>query len=153
MAKVSAIPEGLQAVVPSLVFTDCSAALAFYVKAFGAVETSRAPDPTGKKIWHASFTIGDTTLFCMDEFPDMGARARPGSFWIYGESIDERFKRAVEAGAKPTMEPQDAFWGDRFGVVVDPFGNQWTLAQRTRNMSPAEMKAAEDAFIAGQAKK
>ena len=153
MAKVSAIPEGLHTVVPSLVLSNCSEALAFFAKALGAVETSRAPDPSGKKIWHASFKIGDSTFYCNDEFPEMGARARPASFWIYGEAIDARFKRAVEAGAKATMEPTDGFWGDRFGVVVDPYGNQWTLAQRVKNLTPAEVQAAAEAFAEQQAKK
>jgi PhnB protein len=153
MAKVSAIPEGLHTVVPSLVLSNCSEALAFFAKALGAVETSRAPDPSGKKIWHASFKIGDSTFYCNDEFPEMGARARPASFWIYGEAVDARFKRAVEAGAKATMEPTDGFWGDRFGVVVDPYGNQWTLAQRVKDLTPAEVQAAADAFADQQAKK
>jgi uncharacterized glyoxalase superfamily protein PhnB len=150
MAKLSAIPEGQQSVVPSLVFSNCTEALAFLAKAFGAVETGIAPDPSGKKIWHASFKIGDTTFFCSDEFPEMGAQARPASFWIYGEDIDARFKRAVASGATAAMEPTDAFWGDRFGVVVDPYGNQWTLAQRMKELTPAEMKAAADAFAASQ---
>jgi PhnB protein len=148
MAKVSAIPEGQHTVVPSLVLSNCSEALAFFAKALGAVETSRALDPSGKKVWHAAFKIGDSTFYCCDEFPEMGARARPASFWIYGEDIDARFERAVASGAKASMAPTDGFWGDRFGIVVDPYGNQWTLAQRVKNMSPAEMKAAADAFTA-----
>jgi uncharacterized glyoxalase superfamily protein PhnB len=150
MAKVSAIPEGLHSVVPALVFSNCNEALAFLAKAFGAVETSRAPDPSGKKIWHASFKIGDSTFYCSDEFPEMGAKARPASFWIYGEDIDARFKRAVASGAKAAMEPTDGFWGDRFGEVVDPYGNQWMLAQRVKNLTPAEIQAAAEAFTAGQ---
>jgi PhnB protein len=152
MAKVSAIPEGLHSVVPALTFKNCSEALAFMTKAFGAVETSRAPDPSGKKVWHASFKIGDSTFYCNDEFPEMGATQQPASFWIYGENIDARFKRAVEAGAHPAMEPTDAFWGDRFGVVSDPYGNKWTLAQRIKNVTPEEMQAAADAFAKEQAK-
>jgi uncharacterized glyoxalase superfamily protein PhnB len=80
----------------------------------------------------------------------MEARAHPADFWIYGEDIDTRFKRAVASGAKASMEPMDGFWGDRFGVVVDPYGNRWTLAQRVANLNPAEMKAAADAFLADQ---
>jgi PhnB protein len=153
MAKVSAIPEGLHTVVPALVLSNCSEALAFFAKALGATETSRALDPSGKKVWHASFKIGDSTFYCSDEFPEMEARARPANFWIYGEEVDTRFKRAVAGGAKATMQPTDGFWGDRFGVVVDPYGNQWTLAQRVKNLTPAEMQAAADAFANQQKKK
>jgi PhnB protein len=60
MAKISAIPEGLHSVTPSLVFKNCNEALGFMAKAFGAVEVSRAPDPSNKKIWHAQFKIGDS---------------------------------------------------------------------------------------------
>jgi PhnB protein len=148
MSKVSAIPQGMHTVTPELTLKNCSEALAFYAKAFGAVETSRAPDPSGTKIFHASFTMGDSTLYCSDEFPEMGIVARPARFWIYGESVDARFQRAVDAGAQAAMAPTDAFWGDRFGIVTDPFGNQWTLAQRIKDLSPAEMKAAGDAFFA-----
>ena len=153
MSQVSAIPPGMNTVTPELTFKNCSEALAFYAKAFGAVETSRAPDPSGKKIFHASFTIGDSAFYCSDEFPEMGILARPARFWIYGESVDARFQRAVEAGAQPAMPPSDAFWGDRFGMVIDPFGLQWTLAQRIRELSPAQMKAAGDAFFAEMSQK
>ena len=148
MSTVAAIPRGMHTVTPELTLKNCSEALAFYAQAFGAVETSRAPDPSGKKIFHASFTMGDSTLYCSDEFAEMGIVARPARFWIYGESVDARFQRAVEAGAQPAMPPADAFWGDRFGIVIDPFGNQWTLAQRVKDLSPAEMKAAGEAFFA-----
>ena len=151
MAKVSAIPEGQHSVTPALTFKNCNEALAFMTKAFAAVETSRAPDPSGKKVWHASFKIGDSTFYCNDEFPEMGVSAQSASFWIYGDNIDARFRRAVEAGAQPAMEPTDAFWGDRFGIVVDPYGNKWTLAQRVKNVSPEEMQAAADAFAKEQA--
>ena len=152
MSKVAAIPKGMHTVTPNLTIKGCAEALGFFTKAFGAEETSRSPDPTGK-IMHASFKIGDSTFYCSDEFPEMGALAKPASFWIYGDDIDGRHKRAVAAGAKAAMEPSDAFWGDRFSKVIDPYGNDWTLAQRIKEMTPAEMKAAADAFFAEMSKK
>jgi PhnB protein len=151
MSKVAAVPKGLHTVTPNLTLKNCSEALAFYAKAFGAVELSRAPHPSGK-VMHAAFTIGDSTFYCSDEFPEMGALARPASFWVYGEDIDGRHRTAVAAGAKVAMEPTDAFWGDRFSKVVDPWGNDWTLAQRVKDLTPAEMKAAGEAFFAEMSK-
>jgi len=147
------IPEGMHSVTPALTLKNCAEALEFYKKAFGALEVDRAGDPSGKKIWHAAFKIGDSTIFCNDEFPEMGAIARPASLWIYGPDIDARFERAVAAGAVAAMPPADAFWGDRFAKVTDPFGNDWTLAQRVKNLTPAEMNAAADAAIAAMNKK
>lgn len=63
-------------------------------------------------------------------------------------SRNGRHARAVAAGAKATFPPTDAFWGDRFGKVLDPWGNDWTLAQRIKDLTPAEMKAAGEAFFA-----
>src|SRR5688500_12301753 len=148
MPKVSAIPKGLHTVTPALTVKGCSEALAFYAKAFGAVEMSRAPDASGKKIMHAAFMIGDSAFYINDELPEMGAFAHPANFWIYGEDVDRRHARAVAAGARATMPPTDAFWGDRFSKVLDPWGNDWTLAQRIKDLTPAEMKAAGEAFFA-----
>jgi hypothetical protein len=40
------------------------------------------------------------------------------------------------------------FWGDRMGSVQDPFGNRWTLAQHTKDLSPEEVQRGQDAFVA-----
>ena len=50
--------------------------------------------------------------------------------------------RAAAAGATVIMPPWDAFWGDRYGQVVDPFGHVWSMATHIRDVSPAEMEEA-----------
>jgi uncharacterized glyoxalase superfamily protein PhnB len=145
---VKPIPEGLHTVTPSMTLDGCAEAIDFYKKAFGAVEVQRAPDPTGKKIWHAQIRIGDSAIFVNDTFPEMGSTANTSRLWIYAENVDVAFKRAVDAGAEVKMPPADMFWGDRMASVVDRWGNRWTLAQRTRDVSPEEMKrAAEEAAV------
>jgi uncharacterized glyoxalase superfamily protein PhnB len=149
MSKVNAVPEGLRSVTPQLTLPACVEALAFYAKAFGAKEKARAADPSGKKIWHAELQIGDSVVFANDAFPEMGGPGpQVACLWLYGEDVDGRFARAVEAGVKVVMPPADMFWGDRMCKVTDPWGNEWCLAQRTRNMTPEEMKKAEAEFVA-----
>jgi uncharacterized glyoxalase superfamily protein PhnB len=148
MSKVRAIPEGLHAVTPQLTIDGASEAIAFYKKAFGAEEIARALDPSGKKIWHAEISLGDSRLYVNDAFPEMGGPANKTRLWFYSENVDTLFKRATEAGAKIKMPLGDMFWGDRLGAVVDPWGNEWTLAQRVKDMTPEEMKQAQDAFVA-----
>jgi PhnB protein len=46
------------------------------------------------------------------------------------------------------MAPADMFWGDRMGQLVDPFGQKWTIATHVKDMTPAEQKAAGEAFVA-----
>ena len=139
------IPEGLRTITPQMTIDGCAEAIAFYKKAFGAEEVMRAPDPSGKKIWHAMIRIGDSTIFVNDAFPEMGGGANKTSLWIYtADSVDAAFKRAVDAGAKVVMPLADMFWGDRMGAVTDRWGNRWTIAQHSKDMSPEDMKRAQD---------
>jgi len=150
MAK--AVPEGMHTITVQLAIDGCDKAIEWYKKAFGAELLSRAPDPSGKKVWHASMRIGNSTFFVNDVFPEMGGGAQTASLWIYSDNIDQWFKRATEAGAKVTMPMADMFWGDRMGAVQDPFGNKWNLAQHVKDMTPDEMKKAQDAFVASMKK-
>ena len=152
MSKVKAVPEGLHTVTAQLSVDGASDAIEFYKKAFGAEETARAPDPSGKKIWHASIRIGDSQVFVNDVFPEMGGGARKTSLWLYVENVDPLFKRATGAGATVRMPLADMFWGDRIGCVVDKWGNEWNLAQHVKDMTPDDMKKAQDAFVAGTKK-
>jgi PhnB protein len=137
MAKVNAIPEGFHTVTPQLSLENAAEAIELYKKAFGAEERSRAIDPSGKKVWHCELRIGNSPLFVNDVFPEMGGKPFPASMWLYVENVDQAFQRAVAAGCKATMPPADMFWGDRFSKVVD----KW-------DMTPDEMKKAEQAFVA-----
>jgi PhnB protein len=148
-AMTKPVPEGLRTITPQLALGNCAEAIEFYKQAFGAEEKFRAADPSGKKIWHAEIQIGDSKLFVNDEFPEMGAQVgRTSTLWIYGDQVDARFKRAVDAGAKVKMPLADMFWGDRMGIVADQWGNEWALAQHVKDLTPAEMQAAQGKMIA-----
>ena len=149
-----AIPEGLRSVTPALTIDGCAEAIELYRKAFGAEEVSRAVDPSGKKVWHAQLKIGDSAVFVNDTFPEMGSGPGAASLWIYVDNAEAAFKRAADAGLTVTMPVADMFWGDRLGALKDRWGNQWTIAQRVKDLSPAEMKrASEEAAAAWRQKK
>lgn len=152
MAKVSAIPAGMHTITLGLTVEGAAEAIAFYARAFGAEEITRAMDPTGKKVWHSMIRIGDSAIFVNDAAPDMGAVPMPSKIWIYGDGVDAAFKRATDAGAKVGMPPADMFWGDRIAQVSDRWGNVWMLAQHMRDLTPAEMKKAQDDFVASMKK-
>ena len=46
----------------------------------------------------------------------------------------------------------DAFWGDRYGMIVDPYGHAWAIATHQKDMSPDEMKKAGEEFCANMNK-
>lgn len=154
---VAAIPPDMHTVTPHLVCEGAAAALAFYQQAFNAVETARLADPKGK-IMHASMRIGDSTIMLVDDYPDYGSlgpkalKGSPVTLHLYVADVDAAFAQAVAAGATARMAPADMFWGDRYGVLVDPFGHNWSIATHVRDMTPEEMRRAmdeQDAFGCG----
>ena len=149
MAK--AIPEGLRSVTPALTVDGCAEAIETWKKAFGAEEMMRAPDPTGKKVWHAAVRIGDSVIFANDTMPEMPPVAKQARLWLYQDGVDRAFDRAKKAGLKVAMEPADMFWGDRIAEVHDRWGNQWILAQHVKDLTPEQMKKAQDEFVAQMA--
>jgi uncharacterized glyoxalase superfamily protein PhnB len=152
------IPAGQEHLIPHLVCDQCSEAIEFYKKAFGAEEIHRMPAPDGRRIMHAAIKIGKSFVFLADDFPEYcGGKAQspkalqgtPVSIHHYVENCDAAVKRAQDAGATVLMPASDMFWGDRYGVVIDPYGHKWTFATHIKDMTPAEMQAAaRDAFAA-----
>jgi uncharacterized glyoxalase superfamily protein PhnB len=139
----------MRTVTAMLAVDGAAEAIDLYARAFGAVELpGRAPDPSGKKIWHAEIRIGDSIVFVNDASPEMGNPARPSALWLCVEDCDAFYARAVAAGLKSEMPPMDMFWGDRHARVSDKFGNAWAIATRVEDLTPEEMKVKEAAFIA-----
>jgi PhnB protein len=144
---VKPIPDGMHSLTPYLICANAADAIAFYTKAFNAVEQYRLPGPGGK-VMHACLKIGDSMLMLTDEWPDHQAlgpnslKGTPVTIHHYVEDVDASFKQAVDAGATVTMPVADMFWGDRYGQLKDPFGHSWSLATHTRDLSQEEIQQA-----------
>jgi PhnB protein len=144
---VRPIPEGFRTVTPHLVCGDAAAAIAFYQQAFGATEVGRMSMPNGK-IGHAELRIGDSRLMLADAFPEYGSndplvlKGSPVVIHLYVDHADAVWDQAIVAGATPIMPLADAFWGDRYGQVQDPFGHRWSIATHQREVSMDDMQAA-----------
>ncbi len=146
------IPDGFHTTTPSLVVSNSKEAIEFYKKAFNAHEIYQMPAPDGKTM-HAMVQIGDSFVMMSDEFPNMGSKSPSTlggtavTLHLYVDDADKIFNQAVEAGATVAMPIMDAFWGDRFGSIIDPFGHSWAIATHQKDVSPEEMrKAGEEAF-------
>jgi PhnB protein len=155
-SKESSMPINVEpALSPHLVVDDAAAAIDFYVKAFGAEELGRVPGPDGRLI-HAALRINGFTVMLNDDFPEMcGGKSMtpkslggtPVTIHLTVTDVDSKFQRAVDAGATVVGALEDQFWGDRYGVVEDPFGHRWSLGQPVREVSIDEIQAA----MSGQA--
>jgi uncharacterized glyoxalase superfamily protein PhnB len=119
----------------------------FYKKAFGAVEETRLHGPEGK-VMHGCVRIGDSPVMLVDEAPQWNSlgpkslKGTPVTIHLYVEDADAFVARAQRAGATVTMPVQDMFWGDRYGVINDPFGHSWSVATHMRDVTPEEMRKA-----------
>ena len=142
------------AVLPHLTVHDAAAAIDFYVKAFDAVELGRVPGPDGKKLIHAALRLNGATIMLNDDFPEMtdgksmtptALGGTPVTIHLTVTDVDAKFAKAVDAGATVVMPLGDQFWGDRYGVLRDPFGFLWSLGQPVREVSAEEIAEAVSA--------
>lgn len=155
MAKAaSPIPPGFHTITPELNVKGAAKYSEFLQKAFGAVEKGRSPGPGGK-LMHVEVHIGDSILMFADHFPELGAPATvegnyPITFYLYVPDVDALWKKAIAAGCTETMPLSDAFWGDRYGQVKDPFGFNWALATRKEELTPAEIEERQKRAFSGR---
>jgi PhnB protein len=142
--KVSPVPEDFHTITPHLVVRGVVKAVEFYERAFGASELYRNLAPDGVSVMHSEMLLGSSRFFVNDEFPEYGVlspealNGSPVTLHLYVEDVDSFFGQAVEAGAEIAMPVADAFWGDRYGILVDPFGHRWSVASRIEDLSPDE---------------
>ena len=138
------------AVSPHLVVDGAAAAIDFYVKAFDAVEYGRVPGPDGRLI-HAALNVNGSMVLLNDDFPEhsggksMTPRAlggTPVTIHLTVTDVDAKYQKAVDAGATVIAPLEDQFWGDRYGIVRDPFGHQWSLGQPVREVGIDEIEQA-----------
>lgn len=147
---VDPVPEEYRTVTPYLTVRDAARAIAFYEEAFGAEEVHRMETPDGQ-VMHAELAIGPSRVMVSEEFPQWehhGPQAlggTPVTLQLFSEDVDAAWERAIDAGAEVHRELMNAFWGDRYGTLVDPFGHRWGLAQRIEEVGEEEMqrRAAE----------
>lgn len=130
----AAPPRSLTAgVVPYLNIDGASEAAAFYGRAFGAKEIARMPGQDGKRLMHCHLEINGGSLMLADNFPEMGfppvQRTLSDVMHLIVEDGDAWWSRAIGAGCKQEMPFERAFWGDRYGVLSDPFGVRWALVE------------------------
>jgi PhnB protein len=144
-AMSEAAPFAVYEVYPYLRLRHAAEAIDFYKRAFGATELFRLAE-RGGRIGHAEIRIGATTLMLADEYPEygiVGPQTLGGTTFamhLHVDNADAWIERAVQAGAVITRPAADAFYGERSGVVRDPFGHEWLVGHQTEEVSVEEMQ-------------
>lgn len=132
------------AVTPHLFVRNTDGAVSFYVKAFGAVELFRNSLPDGTVLF-VELALGQGRVLISEETPSLNALSPPtigGSpvmLMVEVDDVDELARRAVEAGAEVDMPVQEMFWGERYGVLVDPFGHRWAISTVREQLTPDDI--------------
>jgi uncharacterized glyoxalase superfamily protein PhnB len=150
------VPDGQHTLSSHLTVKGATKAIEFYKKAFGATEQHRFDGPGGS-IMHATLKVGDSLFFLNDEMPMPGGGRSPQSIGgtpvtlnLYVSDCDKVYKQAIAAGAKQVMALEDQFWGDRYGIVDDPFGHRWAIATRKEDLTNEELAQRSRDFMEKQ---
>ena len=143
--RAKPIPDDSQHATPYLSVRDGAKAIEFYRRAFSAVELIRMDQPDGR-VGHAELRIGKAHFMLADEFPSMGhvgpqtLGGTSVTISLYVEDVDKFVEHAVSQGAKVARPVADQFYGDRVGVLEDPFGHRWSFSTRLEDLTPEEMQ-------------
>lgn len=122
---------------PYLRIKGARQAIELYKAAFGAKVRMLMDADDKVRIMHADLIINGGELMLSDVFPEYGtavttspveARTTTVSVHLQVDDADKWWARATGAGCVPVMPLADQFWGDRFGMVKDPFGHVWSIA-------------------------
>jgi PhnB protein len=135
-------------VVVALTVENAQAAIQWYTDILGAVEVFRIPDNQGG-IAHAALELGDSVITINSEYPASlrvspnnvcgtpGARAVACNLFVGDAQV--AFDSAVGSGATPIEPVATQFWGDRTGIICDPFGHHWKLSQNMMPQTPQDI--------------
>jgi uncharacterized glyoxalase superfamily protein PhnB len=156
MAIIGGKPQNRR-IAAHLIVKGIEKAIDFYERAFGARVLYRSAIPPEGAVLHAQLAIADSVVLLSEENMGMpeevmaqhevGMRTRSPEtlkgtsviLELYVEDVDAAYTRAIDAGAAPKIPVANAFYGDRYGQLTDPFGHVWALATPLEWLTPEEV--------------
>lgn len=141
---IKAIPEGYAGFIPGMNLKGAAKAIEFFTKVFGAELVEKYEGPNGHLIHVDMKMCGGHIMFAESvRDPVMNFHGM-----MYVNDCDAVFKKATDNGATVKRPLTDQFYGDRSGTVIDPFGNEWTVATHKEDVSKEEMQRRMQAMMA-----
>jgi catechol 2,3-dioxygenase-like lactoylglutathione lyase family enzyme len=108
----------------TVVTADMAASVAFYTD-LGFEVAYGGPDAA-----FTSFHVGPRSFLNVQLDAEW---VPPGRVWgrtiVWVDDVDEVHRRAVAHGHRPSSEPADAPWGERYFHVLDPGGHELSVAR------------------------
>jgi uncharacterized glyoxalase superfamily protein PhnB len=137
-------------------YRDAGAAARWLCEAFGFQEHDRAQELDGR-VRYISLRLGDSVVLVrpvassvLDEHmvqPDAIGGASTQICYLTVADVASHHARAVGAGAKAALEPQDDGLGGRFYTCRDPEGHLWSFGTRTYGVAHEAASAFEPAEL------
>jgi len=121
---VSYMRAGFHSITPYVEVPQAAEMIDFVKSVFDAQELYRGTGSAGGI--HAEVRIGDSMMMIGGGSALLGTPT-PTMFQYYVPNVDEVYARAIAAGATESLGLTEQ-WGDRFGAVRDPFGNEWIIS-------------------------
>lgn len=129
MSEAKGMP--MQGVIPYLAIEQTDEAIAFYKRAFGALQWGDAARNDEGQVMNVGLEINGGMIMLSGVFPDMGQPAARGGQGFTMQLVvlngDLWWDRAVDAGCEVKTPFAQQFWGDRYGQLRDPFGIDWAI--------------------------
>lgn len=148
---MSDLPGEFPGPTPQIVVDDAEAAIRFYGTVFAADELVRNHAPDGR-VMHCELLMYGGRILVVDDFEEdeVVSPLRLGGstvrLHLYVPDADAVYERALGAGATSLMAPCDAFWGDRYAIVRDPYGHHWSIATQREDLSVSELEERGDGW-------
>jgi PhnB protein len=145
----------MASLTPYLIVRDAARAIEFYQRVLGAREVFRLTSPGDGRIGHAHLEIGDSALMLADEWPDFGALGpssiggTPVRLHLNVPDVDAVVAAAEAAGATVLRAVKDEFYGERTGMIADPFGHQWHIGTPIEDVPADELQRRWDTAMTG----
>jgi len=117
-------------VTPYLLVADADAELTFLKAAFGARELSSQRNPD-KTLAHAEIKVGDSLVMLGQAGGPW--QPRTGALYLWIDDVDATYAKALKAGAKSEMEPEDKPYGHRNAGVIDQNGVTWWIGASVKS--------------------
>ena len=149
---VQPIPDDYPRISVAMSCDGAADAIAFYTEILGMTERMRIP--MGDRIGHSELMLGDSLVMVADEFGEMEFHSpkhyggSPIQLSVYVEDVDATFAAALAAGATEVRPIEDQFYGDRSGMIEDPWGHRWNLSTHIEEVDPDEMARRSEAAMA-----
>jgi PhnB protein len=130
---VDTVPKGFP-IIPILTTSKGAELYGFLEQVFDAQLLDRHDDAGGPA--YLTIRMGDSVISVMRPLEGQPTRS---ALYIYVRDVDNVHRRAIEAGARSVQEPTRAIHGDQMATIIDPFGNQWSIATRIEQISVEEL--------------